>query len=127
MANITLDQLLYAFELADKRLDGLELGKQDISPAVDLVIPTTGWGTDTSVPSHPQYYDIAVTGLQEQDIVAVEVAPGSCDVARAASFANTQSYAGKVRLRAKSVPTEAITAQYRIIKIASNAAQGEEA
>lgn len=127
MANITLDQFLDFAERVDERLDNLELGKQDIGPAADIVIPTTGWVTDASVPSYPLCYDISIDGLTEKDVVAVDVAPGSRDVARAASFANTQSYAGKVRLRAKSVPTEAITAQYRIIKIASNAAQGEEA
>lgn len=96
-------------------IDGILHEKQDINSKVAFTIPTTGWGTDSSVPQHPKFIDITVSGLLETDIVAVDVAPGSSEIARAANFTNTQSYAGKFRLRAASVPTAAISAQYHII------------
>lgn len=125
--NVTLKQLLDLAARADKRLDDLELGKQNISPLVPITILTTGWETDDTFPKYPKCYDIAIDGLLETDIVAVDTLPGSEEVARAANFMQTQSYAGKVRLRAKNVPTEAIEAQYRIINTAQYAAQEQEA
>lgn len=99
--------------------------KQDIMPKAPLTIPTTGWSTDSTVPDYPNCYDVVVSGLLDTDVVAVDVAPASEDVARAANFTQTESYAGKFRLRAKNVPTSAITAQYRIINTVEYT--GEEA
>ena len=98
--------------------DGLELlaqNKADVNAVVNFTIPTSGWGTDNTVPSHPNYIDIAVTSLLDTDIVEVNVAPESVNTARAANFTVTQSYAGKFRLRAEKIPTAAISAQYHII------------
>ena len=100
-------------------LEMLSTDKHDINAAVGFTIPVSGWGTDNTVPSHPHYIDITVNGLRASDIVAVNVAPESAPVARAANFTNTQSYAGKFRLRAESVPTEAITAQYHVTNTAA--------
>ena len=97
--------------------DGLVLlseGKHDVNPAVAFTIPASGWGTDSSVPSHPNYIDITVSGLLASDIVDVDVAPASTSVAVAANFTATESYAGRFRLRAENVPTAAISAQYHI-------------
>lgn len=96
----------------------LAQGKADVNEKVDFTIPVSGWGTDNSVPSHPNYIDVTVSGLLATDIVAVDVAPGSASVAEAANFTSTQSYAGYFRLRAESVPTAAITAQYHITNTA---------
>ena len=93
---------------------------------MDFTIPASGWGTDSSVPSHPNYIDVTVPGLLATDIVAVDVAPGSTAVARAANFAATESYAGKFRLRAETVPTEAISAQYHITNTVSYVVKGNE-
>lgn len=92
----------------------LSTDKHDVNAAVSFTIPTSGWGTDSSVPSHPNYIDVSVTGLLATDIVDVDVLPGSTTVAQAANFTATQSYAGYFRLRAKTVPTAAISAQYHI-------------
>ena len=100
--------------------------KQDINAAVDFTIPVSGWGTDDTVPSHPHYIDIAVNGMLASDIVAVNVAPVSVPAAREANFTNTQSYVGKFRLRAKCVPTEAITAQYHITNTAAYSVSGAD-
>lgn len=88
--------------------------KQDIHVPVSFTIPTTGWGTDTSVADFPNYYDVAVSGLLETDVVAVTTAPGSAVAARAADFTTVQSYAGKFRLRCKAIPAKAIVATYQI-------------
>lgn len=107
-------------------LEMLSTDKHDINAAVDFTIPVSGWGTDNSVPSHPHYIDIAVNGMLASDIVAVNVAPVSVPAAREANFTNTQSYVGKFRLRAKCVPTEAITAQYHITNTAAYSVSGAD-
>lgn len=108
-------------------VDDILMEKLDITPATVFTIPTTGWGSDSTVPKFPNYYDVAVPDLLESDVVAVDVAPGGADAARAANFTTTQTYAGKFRLRAKNVPAEAITAQYRIINTVKYTAQEQEA
>ena len=93
---------------------------------MDFTIPASGWGTDNSVPSHPCYIDVTVPGLLATDIVAVDVAPGSVTVAQAANFAPTESFAGKFRLRAETVPAGAIAAQYHITNTVSYVVAGNE-
>lgn len=97
-------------------------GKEEVNEGVSFTIPVSGWGTDSSVPDYPNYIDITVSGLLDTDIVAVDVAPGSYKVASAANFCSTQSYAGRFRLRAESIPSAAITAQYHV----TNTAEYEE-
>ena len=92
----------------------LAAGKEEVNAGVPFTIPVSGWGTDSSVPDYPNYIDITVSGLLSSDIVAVDVAPGSYKAASAANFCSTQSYDGRFRLRAESIPTAAITAQYHI-------------
>lgn len=87
-------------------------------------IPATGWKTDSSVPGYTNYIDIAISGLTAADYVAVDVVPASSAVARAANFVATESRAGILRLRAASVPTAAISAQYHIITAATAAKEG---
>ena len=93
----------------------LDSRKADKPVRAAVTIPTTGWRTDNTVPSHPIYMDIAVTGLSSTDIVNVNVAPASAMAASAAEFTNTQSYSGYFRLRCKNVPATAISAEYHII------------
>lgn len=92
----------------------LDANKHEVNARKSFTIPTSGWGTDSSCPSHPNYIDIAISGLTADDIVEVNVAPSSVEVARAADFTTTQSYAGKLRLHCKTVPTAAISAEYHI-------------
>lgn len=101
----------------------LARGKADVNAKVDFTIPTSGWGTDSSVPSHPYYIDFPVEGLTADDILRVDVAPGSSAVAEAAKFTSTQTYAGKFRLRCKVIPTAPITAQYHITNTAEYSAE----
>lgn len=98
-------------------------GRDNISAQV-WCIPATGWKTDSSVPGYTNYIDIAISGLTAADYVAVDVAPASSAVARAANFVATESRAGILRLRAASVPTATISAQYHIITAATAAKEG---
>lgn len=98
--------------------------KADKTEFVSFSIPATGWKTDSSVPGYTNYIDIAISGLTAADYVAVDVAPSSSAVARAANFVATESRAGILRLRAASVPTAAISAQYHIITAATAAKEG---
>lgn len=96
----------------------LAQNKQNVNAAVSFTIPTTGWGTDNTVPSYPYYLDVSVTGLLSTDIVDVNIAPASALIASAAEFTAVESSAGSFRLRCKNVPTTAITAQYNITNTA---------
>ena len=104
--------------------DGLHGVKADKTEFVSFSIPATGWKTDSSVPGYTNYIDIAISGLTAADYVAVDVAPASSAVARAANFVATESRAGILRLRAASVPTATIAAQYHIITAATAAKEG---
>lgn len=95
--------------------------KADRETFVSFSIPVTGWKSDSSVPGYTKYIDIKVDGLTAADSVGVDVDPSSSAVARAADFTSTESMAGVLRLRAASVPSAAISAQYHIIEAASAA------
>lgn len=96
----------------------LAAGKADVNAVTAFTIPATGWGADNSAPGYPYYQDFNVTGLLASDIVDVNISPASADAARKAGFANTQSYAGKFRLRCQSVPETAISAEYHVTNTA---------
>lgn len=103
---------------------GVDGVKADKTEFISFSIPATGWKTDSSVPGYTNYIDIAISGLTAADYVAVDVAPSSSAVARAANFVATESRAGILRLRAASVPTATISAQYHIITAATAAKEG---
>lgn len=114
-------QVADAAAAALEEMDGVKADKTEF---VSFSIPATGWKTDSSVPGYTNYIDIAISGLTAADYVAVDVAPASSVVARAANFVATESRAGILRLRAASVPTAAISAQYHIITAATAAKEG---
>ena len=102
----------------------LAQGKQDVNAVAAFTIPTTGWGTDNSVPQYPYYLDVSVNGLAATDIVNVTIAPESAWAASAAEFYPcTQSYDGYFRLRCANVPETDLTAQYHITNTAEYSAE----
>lgn len=111
-------------DTAAAALDEMDEVKADKTEFVSFSIPATGWKTDSSVPGYTNYIDIAISGLTAADYVAVDVVPASSAFARAANFVATESRAGILRLRAASVPTAAISAQYHIITAATAAKEG---
>ena len=118
------DRAAQVADAAAAALDEMDGVKADKTEFVSFSIPATGWKTDSSVPGYTNYIDIAISGLTAADYAAVDVAPASSVVARAANFVATESRAGILRLRAASVPTAAISAQYHIITAATAAKEG---
>ena len=118
------DRAAQVADAAAAALDEMDGVKADKTEFVSFSIPATGWKTDSSVPGYTNYIDIAISGLTAADYVAVDVAPSSSAVARAANLVATESRAGILRLRAASVPTAAISAQYHIITAATAAKEG---
>lgn len=118
------DRAAQVADAAAAALDEMDGVKADKTEFVSFSIPATGWKTDSSVPGYTNYIDIAISGLTAADYVAVDVAPASSAVARAANFVATEIRAGILRLRAASVPTAAISAQYHIITAATAAKEG---
>lgn len=118
------DRAAQVADAAAAALDEMDGVKADKTEFVSFSIPATGWKTDSSVPGYTNYIDIAISGLTAADYVAVDVAPSSSAVARAANFVATESSAGILRLRAASVPTATISAQYHIITAATAAKEG---
>lgn len=118
------DRAAQVADAAAAALDEMDGVKADKTEFVSFSIPATGWKTDSSVPGYTNYIDIAISGLTAADYVAVDVVPASSAGARAANFVATESRAGILRLRAASVPTAAISAQYHIITAATAAKEG---
>lgn len=118
------DRAAQVADAAAAALDEMDGVKADKTEFVSFSIPATGWKTDSSVPGYTNYIDIAISGLTAADYVAVDVAPASSAAARAANFVATESRAGILRLRAASVPTATISAQYHIITAATAAKEG---
>lgn len=118
------DRAAQVADAAAAALDEMDGVKADKTEFVSFSIPATGWKTDSSVPGYTNYIDIAISGLTAADYVEVDVAPASSAVARAANFVATESRVGILRLRAASVPTATISAQYHIITAATAAKEG---
>lgn len=105
-------------ELAQTVTDAMqemENVKADKQASVSITIPTTGWGIDEASDSYPNYCDIPVAGVTAKDRVDIAIAPGSMDTAIDCGLCPTnETLAGKIRVWARSVPTEAIAAEYRL-------------
>ena len=91
-------------------------GKADVVVPHAFMIPVTDWQTDDTIPGFTNYIDITFDGMTANDIVNVNVAPISTSVAAKAQFTNTESFDGYLRLRAKNIPSEEITAQWYIVR-----------
>ena len=86
--------------------------KADKPHYITVVIPTEGWQSDDF--DYPQYYDIAVEGITENDRTDVILAIESMKTAAECGFCNvTETLEGKIRVRAMSVPKDVITTEIR--------------
>lgn len=108
----THDERYYQQNEIDEKLTG----KADVVVPHMFTIPITNWKTDSTIPGFSNYVDIACSGMTANDIVNVNVAPISTSVAAKAQFTNTESFDGYLRLRAKNIPSAAITAQWYIVR-----------
>lgn len=100
---------------AQKAATALNAGKADSVDPHDLFIPITGWQTDTEVAEYPYYIDITAD-VTSTTVVSVSIDPASADVAGKAMLVNPETRTGAIRIRAHSVPTAEISAQWYPIK-----------
>lgn len=93
----------------------MEAVKADKQSSVSITVPTTGWGIDEASESYPNYYDITAAGVTAKDRADIAIAPNSMDAAVACGMCPTsETLEGKIRVWARSVPTDAIVAEYRL-------------
>jgi len=84
--------------------------KADKPNYITIVIPTEGWLNDNF--NYPNYYDIVVEGITEQDRADILFLPESMKTAAECGFFSmTETFAGKIRVRAMTVPTQALSAE----------------
>lgn len=101
-------------ELLDSSLQEIEEALNDFPQSTPVTIPTTGWASDSTA-GYPNYYDIAVAGVTANDHAEITIVPDSLGTAAACGLCPTnETMAGKIRVRAASVPTAGIKAEYWI-------------
>lgn len=120
-SKITLDQFKRLLQRADERLDKLELGKAAKVTTVTVSIPAAAWtantDADAAAAGFAYYADVAVGGLKETDCADTVLGIASLDAAKKAGMSNTATMlAGKIRYYAVKKPTQALTAQVRILQ-----------
>lgn len=94
----------------------VDLSEADKGSGVSVTIPTTGWGSDSTA-TYSKYYDFSVTGITASDRADVQVSPAGMAAALACGLCPvTETLAGKIRIRAASVPSASIAAQYWVEK-----------
>lgn len=102
------------YRTAAQLLGDIGAAKKPLSGSV--TIPTTGWSSDSTA-TYPKYYDIAVTGVETSDRANIDIAAASLSAAVTCGLCPvTETLAGKIRIRAASVPTAALTANYFVEK-----------
>ena len=99
---------------ATEAIEELEQAKADRAQSVAVTIPATGWQSETGG-DYPHYYDIAAEGVTASDRAEITIAPGSLGTAKACGLcATNETMAGKIRVRAINIPSEAISAEFWI-------------
>lgn len=87
--------------------------KADKIQATSVMLATTGWHSGNG--EYPYYYDIvdsSVTAADRVDVILLT----TDSVAKKCGFdTKTCTYAGYIRIRAKTAPTEVISAEYQKI------------
>ena len=84
--------------------------KADKPNYITITIPVEGWISDNF--DYPNYYDIAVEGITEQDRADILFLPESMKTAAESGFFSmTETFDGKIRIRAMTVPAQALSAE----------------
>ena len=98
-------------------IEEVEAAKADKAKWVSVTISTSGWVSDTSVPSKPYRYDISVSGVTTSDSADVNISDAAQETAAKCGLsARAGTAAGKIQLRAKTKPSASMSAEYRIIQ-----------
>ncbi len=115
--NFTNDLVGEIAEATASAIEEIDTLKADKSAAVAFTIPnaSSSWVTDTSVADYPYYYEIPVLGVTANDYASIMIAPDSQTAAIACGLCPTnETLADKIKIRSKSIPAKAISAEYRI-------------
>ena len=84
--------------------------KADKPNYITITIPVEGWQADSF--DYPNYYDIVVEGITENDRADILFLPESMKTAAESGFFSmTETLEGKIRVRAMTVPTQALSAE----------------
>ena len=84
--------------------------KADKPQYYTTTIPVEGWESDNAY--YSKYYDIAVKGITENDRADLILLQQSMQTAGECGFCSiTETLAGKIRVRAMTVPTQPLTAE----------------
>ena len=84
--------------------------KADKPNYITITIPVEGWQADSF--DYPNYYDIVVEGITENDRADILFLPESMKIAAESGFFSmTETLEGKIRVRAMTVPTQALSAE----------------
>lgn len=97
-------------------MEELENIKADKGEAVKFYIVPVGWNSDSNT-MYPKYCDISIIGVTEMDRAHITISPNSFDVAISCGLCPiNETLSGKIRVRANSIPSTAIEAEYWIDK-----------
>lgn len=97
-------------------MEELDNIKADKGEAVKFYITPVGWNSDSNT-IYPKYYDISITGVTELDRAHITIFPSSFNTAISCGLCPiNETLSGKIRVRANSIPTTAIEAEYWIDK-----------
>lgn len=109
-------QTTETFRQVDNALAEMDSSKMDKRNEAAISIPTTGWQTTTGI-SYPKYCDLTAQDITAADRVDIMVAPASVQTAVSCGICPTcETLEGKIRIRAKQVPAQAISARYWVEK-----------
>ena len=93
-----------------QRLDQLATAKADKAVTAAVTILSNSWQTDDAS-EWPYFYDIAIAGVTDKHRGDVIIAPESMRAAVDCGLCPTsESRAGEIRIRAKTIPQSNITA-----------------
>lgn len=96
-------------------LEEMDAAKLDKRNYLAITLPTTGWVSSSG--EYPYYYDVAIDGLTAEDLASVNLSHANMNKAKRCGLCpSCQTLTGKVRMRAKRIPSASITAQCWIEK-----------
>lgn len=103
-------------ETAAAAIEEIDNEKMSKTSSSSIMIPTTGWKTDSTDKTYKYYYDITATGVTAADLAVVIISPASAEAAEKCVFKEIcETMSGAVRINVKNIPTSVISAELRIL------------
>ena len=105
-------------ELAEATIEvveEIESKKADKPQYINTTIPIEGWQSDENI--YPNYYDILLEGITENTRADIIILTESMDIAVNCGMSPiTETFSGKIRVRAITVPTEEIVTEIKVVR-----------